>query len=238
MTDPIIFIDYILNHQKLIRLSSIPIEECRGANFRFAVEADQSGVLLINYSLVVTMVDDQEKEVFREGLDQIKLAGFIRQQRPLIPQIMKMLAKSAKTEAQMAVLDGYCASASSAQFEPFEIVESFTLADVTISIVHHDQPSVKAGVALPAGYFLRVRAPGQTATNSILDKNLIADAVHASEPILRGALRAYPGIAKNIADAMAAIDATASAAHGADVEQEDFNKLKSGEVGRIKKPPL
>lgn len=178
-----------------------------------------------------------KNDLLREELNPKVVADAIRAGRPIIPKILESLSEEAPNDQEKARLRKFRDDALFAEFESTEIFESFTLADVTISMLHRNTALIENGVAVPAGYVMRIKFRGSALPNSILDPAWVADAIEKSEPVMRRALKEYPAMAKVLSDQIGKIDPKALAAYDADVQRSNYGALPGG-AGGPKKPPL
>lgn len=222
---------FILSHVGLVFGTAFNIESASIMDKKFElVGAGEQSENFGRSGFLLIVSGDQP---FRALIKPPVLGRAIRAGPPLIPQLLVECGATADL-VQLS---------KTAAFDEMEVVESFTLAGVTmqISYVADSQGIAAQGAGKPVGYSLTIRAHRQVPKYFALKNENVAEAIEQSQPVLGHALGVWPDAAKMIVEAISTQIEGLATAYQADVDRAALAgpaTLQPSTKQRFRKPPL
>lgn len=222
---------FILSNVGLVFGTAFNIESASIMDKRF--ELVGAGEQCENFGRSEFLLSVSGDQPFRASISPSVLARAIRVGPPLIPQLLAECGATADL-VQLSKI---------ATFDEMEVVESFTLAGVTmqISYVADSQVIAAQGAGKPVGYSLTIRVHRQGSKYFALKNENVAEAIEQSQPVLGHALGVWPDAAKMIVDAISPQTEGLATAYQADVDRAALAgpaTLQPNPKQRFRKRPL
>ena len=217
---------HLVKSKRLIHPDALTIEECDTKDFKFHLDRVLTQMPSIKMALFVVSKNDGKKTIVEVDNEEVSKAIMLG--RSTIPQMLRSAGH----------LD-WAKDAEEGVIEPMDLLESFTIETVTLSVMH-DRSEANGGFRLR----LKIRGDGVTGGGVMtapLDQKIVSRALRQGELIFGYALAENRDFATKFVDAIAKYDFQVRDAHKSDLERFEFEALSSenaDESSTKKKPSL